>query len=130
MINSIKFTKSIRNSRLSRYIFVSGIITLISNSFLVILLSILPVSFSTLCSQLLHNVLGYYGSSSLVFLRRGSKYRYCILVLISWFLQWRLLLIIIGFGIENKIAVISIIPLMALFSFLSQRFIVFREKDD
>tara|TARA_B100000886_G_scaffold340543_1_gene311040 strand:+ start:433 stop:687 length:255 start_codon:yes stop_codon:yes gene_type:complete len=81
---------------------------------------------ATFISQTIHAYLGYLANKYLVFKRTGNPAAYTLLVILSWILQWLLIKTIISLGFSSSLAVVIAIPFMVTFSFLSQKFIIFK----
>ena len=90
------------------------------------MLFFLPVSVSTAITQILHNYLGYLAYKYGVFKREGKPIAYIVLVILSWAIQWLLIKTIISLGFSSYFAVIITIPCLAIFSFITQKFIIFK----
>ena len=110
-----------------KFVFFGGLITFLSNSFILLLLHILPLGTSTFISQILHAYLGYLANKYGVFRRKGKPMNYIFLVLMSWCIQWYLIKSIMSLGISSKLAVLVAIPFLATFSFINQKYFVFRK---
>ena len=70
--------------------------------------------------------LGYQANKYGVFKRKGKPIAYIILVILSWVIQWLLIKTIISLGFSHITAVFISIPFLATFSFINQKFIIFR----
>ena len=110
-----------------KFVIFGGFITLLSNGFLLLMLFILPLSISTFISQILHAYLGYLANKYGVFKRKGKPIAYIFLVLASWLIQWTLIKSITSFGVSSSLAVLIAIPLLATFSFINQKYFVFKK---
>ncbi len=109
-----------------KFIFFGVINTILSNSLLLLLLSILPIGISTFLSQIFHAFLGYISNKYGVFKRKGNTSSYFILVILSWLIQWILLKIIMYYGVQKEFAILFIIPIIAIISFTIQKSIIFK----
>ena len=115
------------------FLFAGIINILISNIFLQIFLitGIISLSASTFFTQIINMCLGYFIYSKRIFYI--IKYfqikfilKYFILMMILWQLNLNSIKYLIFIGISKSIAALIIIPLIALISFLFQRFWVFK----
>jgi len=122
-VNNFRFIKS---KSFIIFVFIGFLITLLSNSLLVLILFIFPLGLATFISQTIHAYLGYLANKYLVFKRTGNPAAYTLLVILSWILQWLLIKTIISLGFSSSLAVVIAIPFMVTFSFLSQKFIIFK----
>ena len=122
-MNNFRFIKS--KSFISFVIF-GFLITLLSNSLLVLMLFIFPLGLATFISQTIHAYLGYLANRYQVFKRTGNPTSYSLLVILSWIIQWLLIKTISSLGFSSSLAVLIAIPFMVTFSFLSQKFIIFK----
>ena len=87
-MNNFRFIKS--KSFISFVIF-GFLITLLSNSLLVLMLFIFPLGLATFISQTIHAYLGYLANRYQVFKRTGNPASYSLLVILSWIIQWLLI---------------------------------------
>ena len=110
-----------------KFIIFGALITFLSNSTLLFMLLILPLSISTFISQILHAYLGYLANKHGVFKRKGKPIAYILLVLASWLIQWTLIKSITSLGLSSSWAVLIAIPFLATFSFINQKYFIFRK---
>ena len=118
--------RTFRSKYFIKFIFFGALITFLSNSFLFLFLFILPIGLATFLSQILHAYLGYLANKYGVFKRKGKAKAYVILVIFSWILQWLLIRAVTGLGFSPGFAVLIVIPFLATFSFITQKFIIFK----
>ncbi len=118
--------KTFKSKSFIKFVFFGFLITLLSNTSLILILLILPLSLATFLSQVLHAYLGFLANKYGVFKRKGNPIAYIFLVIISWFIQWFLIKFIGMLGISSTLAVLVAIPFLATFSFFAQKFIVFK----
>ena len=109
-----------------KFIFFGSLLTILSQSSLLLMLRILPLGTATFITQILHNYLAYLANKYGVFKRRGRPITYVLLVMLSWAIQWLLIKTLIILGFSSLLAVIIAIPFLATFSFITQKFIVFK----
>ena len=86
----------------------------------------MPLGTATFITQILHNYLAYLANKYGVFNRKGKPIAYVFLVLISWAIQWLLIKTLVNLGFSSLLAVLIAIPFLAIFSFITQKFIVFK----
>ena len=110
-----------------KFVILGSFITLLSNGSLLLMIYVLPLGFSTFISRILHAYLGYLANKFTVFKRKGNPFAYIILVIFSWLLQWFLIKTLIYLGFSYLFAVIVVIPFLVFFSFVSQKYLVFRK---
>ena len=123
-MNNLRILKS---KSFIKFIIYGSLITFLSNSILLLMLFILPLSISTFISQILHAYLGYLANKYGVFKRKGKPISYIFIVLASWLIQWIFIKSITSFGVSSSLAVLIAIPFLATFSFINQKYFVFRK---
>ena len=109
-----------------KFILFGALLTFLSQSILFLILFFLPIGIATALTQILHNYLGYLAYKYGVFKRDGKPIAYILLVILSWAVQWLLIKSIISIGFSSLFAVIIAIPFLAIFSFITQKFIIFK----
>ncbi len=110
-----------------KFVFLGGLITILSNGSLLLMLYVLPLGLSTFLSRIFHAYLGYLANKYSVFKRKGKPIAYILLVIVSWLLQWFLIKTLSNLGFSYIFSVIIVIPFLVLFSFVSQKYLVFRK---
>ena len=123
----MSISRILRSKSFIKFIIFGSLITFLSNSTLLLMLLILPLSISTFISQILHAYLGYLANKYGVFKRKGKPISYIFLVLASWLIQWIFIKSITSFGVSSSLAVLIAIPFLATFSFINQKYFVFRK---
>ena len=118
---------TLKSNSFIKFVIFGGFITLLSNGSLLLMINVLPLGLSTFISRILHAYLGYLANKYSVFKRKGNPIAYILLVLVSWLLQWFLIKTLINLGFSYFIAVIVVIPFLVFFSFISQKYLVFRK---
>lgn len=115
------------------FIFVGLINTIISNLFLQILLFLdfLPIAISTLLFIIINTILGYVLFSKLIFrVKKIINFSYLIRYLLALLLSWLILNSGIkffhSFNLEANTASIIMIPFLGLYSYLIQKYFVFK----
>ena len=115
------------------FLFVGLINTIISNLFLQILLFIdfLPINVSTLFFIIINTILGYLLFGKLVFrVKKITNFGYLIRYILSLLLAW--LIINSGikffhnFNLEANISSIIMIPFLGIYSYIMQKYFVFK----
>ena len=114
-----------------RLFLIFGILNfLITNVILQILLLLTPTLFATIISQTVNVLIGYFLYGKKVFkFKKLNKFvfkKYFFLALILWMLNFVLIQSFFYIGVNKNITAISIIPLLVIISYLSQRNIVFK----
>ena len=120
-------SRIIKSKSFIKFIFFGALITFLSNITLLFFLFIFPLSISTFISQILHAYLGYLANKYGVFKRKGKPIAYILLVLASWLIQWILIKSITILGLSSSLAVLIVIPFLAIFSFINQKYLIFRK---
>jgi len=125
----INLTPSRRIGRKRRFIIYGSLNVLISNIVLQLLLFFIPTGIATLISQVVNMVLGFILYGTKVFLveslNKHSAIRYCLLATSLWILNWYGINIISQHGTSRNIAALILIPILAVYSYISQKFVVF-----
>jgi len=114
-----------------RLFLIFGILNfLITNVILQILLLLTPTLFATIISQTVNVLIGYFLYGKKVFkFKKLNKFvfkKYFFLALILWMLNFVLIQSFFYIGVNKNITAISIIPLLVIISYLSQRNFVFK----
>ena len=103
---------------------------LITNVILQILLLLIPTLFATIISQTVNVLIGYFLYGKKVFkFKELNKFvfkKYFFLASILWMLNFVLIQSFFYIGVNKNITAISIIPLLVIISYLSQRNFVFK----
>ena len=118
------------NSLNYRFIIFGIFNVFLSNLLLQILLIYLSSFTATFYSQIVNFLLGYYLYGIKVFRLKnlGIKnfIKYLLLVICLWNLNWILIEFFYSFDISRNIAALVIVPFLALISYISQKYIVFK----
>ena len=114
-----------------RLFLIFGILNfLITNVILQILLLLTPTLFATIISQTVNVLIGYFLYGKKVFkFKKLNKFvfkKYFFLASILWMLNFVLIQSFFYVGVNKNITAISIIPLLVIISYLSQRNFVFK----
>jgi putative flippase GtrA len=105
---------------------------LITNLVLQVSLFFLKIWLATLISQSLNFIIGYFLYSKYVFkVKIGSKLRllkYLILSISAWYINLFLIVFFSKyFSISSNLGAVLAIPIIVIFSFFSQRFLIFKK---
>ena len=114
-----------------RLFLIFGILNfLITNVVLQLTLLLIPTLFSTMLSQTVNVLIGYFLYGKKVFKIKQLNIfvfkKYLILALILWMLNFVLIQSFFYVGVNKNITAIFIIPLLVIISYLSQRNFVFK----
>lgn len=126
--------KSLRGSQRKgekRLFLIFGILNFsITNVILQILLLLTPTLFATIISQTVNLLIGYFLYGKKVFKFKGLNKvifkKYLLQATILWLLNFVLIQSFFYIGVNKNITAISIIPLLVIISYLSQRNFVFK----
>ena len=122
-----------QNFRTKFLFFSYGVVNVIlTNIFLQLLLLIIPPIYATLASQIFNLIFGFYFYGKKVFrvnsFTKKQLLKYFFLSTIVWNLNWISIEQISSTGLSKNIAsLIMIIPL-AIFSYIFQKYLIFRSK--
>tara|TARA_A100001035_G_C27652607_1_gene439967 strand:+ start:411 stop:779 length:369 start_codon:yes stop_codon:yes gene_type:complete len=122
----MRLLKILNSKTFLKFIVFGTLLTLLSQSSLLIMLLFLPLGLSTFLTQILHNYFAYLANKFGVFNKQGKPFAYILLVILSWAIQWLLIKTLVNFGFSSLLAVIVATPFLAIFSFITQKFIVFK----
>ena len=127
----IKIKKIFKVKGIKRLFVAYGILNLlISNIVLQIALFLIPTLFATVLSQLVNLFIGYYLYGKKVFklneLNNLIFKKYLSISIIAWILNYFVIEFFFNYGINKNLTAILIIPILVYFSFLSQKYYVFR----
>ena len=105
---------------------------LITNLVLQVSLFIFKIWLATLISQSLNFIIGYFLYSKYVFkVKIGSKLRllkFLILSISAWYINLFLIVYFSNyFSISSNLGAVFAIPIIVIFSFFSQRFLIFKK---
>ncbi len=113
-----------------RFIFFGIFNVFISNLILQILLLNISSFKATFVSQMVNFFLGYYLYGKRVFRVNKLKIKiflkYFLLVMFLWNTNWKLIEYFHSFGISKNIASLVIVPFLALISYFTQKYIIFK----
>lgn len=131
-----KFIKKIliNKNKEKRKFLVAGILNvLLTNIFLqtFLFLDLFGISISTFLSQLINMTIGYSIYSKFIFKVKNSKNikfikKYFMMMLILWLLNWYGIKVLIIIGFSSNFSAFTLIPCLAIISYLSQKLWVFK----
>ena len=110
--------------------FFFGLINLFATNIIlqISLLFINPIS-ATFFSQLFNTLLGFYVYGYKVFNVRNLKVvcfiKYLTLAVILWNMNWILIIFVSSYGFSRNLSSLLIVPLLAIISYIFQKYIVF-----
>jgi len=123
--------KNILKNRNYRFIIFGIFNVFVSNLILQILLRHSSSVIATFFSQLINFLIGYYLYGKKVFRLKKLKIenftKYFLLVIFLWNINWIIIEFFHTFGFNKRIIALVIIPFLALISYISQKFIVFKQ---
>ena len=103
---------------------------LITNAVLQISLLFTPILFSTILSQIINVLIGYYLYGKKVFklnkLTNLVLRKYFVLAFILWFLNFSIIRSFFYLGFNKNISALSIIPILVVISYFFQKRFVFK----
>lgn len=116
-----------------RYLFIyfGSINVLLTNIIIQILLVFIKPIFATLIGQLFNFLFGFYFYGKNVFkvsfLQKSHFKKYIFLNIFIWNINWIIISYLNLFGFSKNIIALFLVPPLALISYLSQKYIVFKE---
>ena len=115
-----------------RFLFYGTINTIFSNIILHLFLLISSIAFATFLSQFTNLLIGFFLYSKKVFnIKNFSKnqlYLYCLLAIISWKLNFILIIFLKNkIDISRNLAAIIILPILAIWSYFIQKIFIFKK---
>ena len=132
-LKKLKFNMSkkiiFKNTK-NRFIFFGIFNAFFTNLILQILLFFVSSVRATFISQMVNFLLGYYFYGKKVFGLRILKSelfcKYLILVIFLWNINWISIEFFHSFGISKNLVSLVIVPFLALISYISQKYVVFK----
>ena len=117
------------NKQKKLFIFFGFFNFLITNAVLQISLLFTPILFSTILSQMINLLIGYYLYGKKVFklnkLNNLVFSKYFLLALILWFLNFTIIRSFFYFGVNKNITALFVIPILVMISYSFQKRFVF-----
>lgn len=118
------------NSEKKLFILIGFVNFLVFNIVLQLSLLLMPIFFATIISQLVNLIIGYFLNGKKVFkfkkLNKTIFKKYLQLSISSWLLNFVLIQSFNNLGANKNIVALVILPLLVLFSYLSQKYYVFK----
>ncbi len=90
------------------------------------MMNLSSVGIATFLADIFHALNAYFISSKGIFMKKGSKVKYLLFILLSWLLEWSAINNLLRLGFGRVFTVFLIMPFFALGSYLIQKFFVFR----
>ena len=135
-INTIEFIKirmkrNFQINKQKKLFVVFGFLNfLITNAVLQISLLFTPILFSTILSQMINLLIGYYLYGKKVFklnkLNNLVFSKYFVLALMLWFLNFSIIRLFFYYGVNKNITALFIIPVLVVISYFFQKRFVFK----
>ena len=118
------------NKQKKLFIFFGFFNFLITNAVLQVSLLFTPILFSTIFSQIINLLIGYYLYGKKVFklnkLTNLVFRKYFVLALILWILNFSIIRSFFYFGVNKNITALFVIPILVAISYFFQKRFVFR----
>ena len=118
------------NKQKKLFIFFGFFNFLITNAVLHISLLFTPILFSTILSQMINLLIGYYLYGKKVFklnkLTNSVFIKYFVLAFIIWSLNFSIIRSFFYFGVNKNITALFVIPLLVAISYFLQKRFVFK----
>ena len=118
------------NKQKKLFIFFGFFNFLITNAVLHIFLLFTPILFSTILSQIINLLIGYYLYGKKVFklnkLTNSVFIKYFVLAFIIWSLNFSIIRSFFYFGVNKNITALFILPILVMISYLFQKRFVFK----
>mgnify|MGYP001379229669 CR=1 FL=1 len=118
------------NKQKKLFIFFGFLNFLITNAVLQISLLFTPIFFSTILSQMINLLIGYYLYGKKVFklnkLTNLVFRKYFVLAFILWFLNFSIIRLFYYVGVNKNISALFVIPLLVMISYFFQKRYVFK----
>ena len=111
------------------FVFFGLLNVVITNAILQVLLLIVSTSMATFIYQVTSVLLGYNIYAKKVFKKKtltaSSLYKYVLMSIIIWFINWYLIDLLYSLNIHKNISAIILIPFLATVSYIFQKTFVF-----
>ena len=131
-----KFIKKIlinKNKEKRKFLLAGILNVLLTNVFLqtFLFLDLFGISISTFLSQLINMTIGYAVYSNFIFKVKNSKNikfikKYFLMMMILWLSNWYLIKVLIIIGFSSNFSAFTLIPFLAVISYLIQKLWVFK----
>ena len=115
-----------------KFLFLGLINIFFTNLILQISLLYLPIWLCTLLSQIINLLIGFYLYGKFVFKKNTKSlknfFKYLLIAIFSWIINTTLIYILsIMIGYTENFAAIIVIPILVIYSFLAQKYFVFKK---
>lgn len=122
----------VKSQSFLKFLFLGLINIFFTNLILQISLLHLPIWLSTFLSQIINLLLGFYLYGKFVFKKNTKSlkkfFKYLIIAIFSWIINTSLIYILSKLiGYSENLAAIIVIPILAIYSFLAQKYFVFKK---
>ena len=118
------------NKQKKLFIFFGFFNFLITNAVLHIFLLFTPILFSTILSQIINLLIGYYLYGKKVFkknkLTNSVFIKYFVMAFIIWSLNFSIIRSFFYFGVNKNITALFILPILVMISYFFQKRFVFK----
>ena len=115
-----------------RFLLYGSLNVIITNLVLQSLLLATSTSIATFLSQIVNVTLGFLFYGKLVFkvdkLQRKSALLYALLAIFIWLINWSGISLLSKFGFSPNLSAFLLVPILAGFSYTSQRLFIFKTK--
>ena len=126
-----KFKKRYKDPKKKLFIIYGFINLLLTNIILQFFLLIVPIIYATFVSQLFNFLFGFYLYGKKVFkvryLNNIHFLKYFLLSILVWNTNWLSINYVSMFGYSKNIIALFLVPPLALISYLSQKYLVFKK---
>ena len=128
----MKVFKRFQTSKTKKLFLAFGVLNfLITNIVLQVALLYIPIFLATILSQIINVAIGYFFYGKKVFklknLNKNIFKKYVLLASILWIFNFGFIQIFFQYGFNKNLTAILIIPLLVIFSYLSQKYYVFKK---
>lgn len=104
---------------------------IITNTVLQVSLLLIPIILATILSQIINVSIGYFFYGKKVFklnnLNNYTLKKYVLLACILWILNFGFIQLFFQYGFNKNLTAILMIPFLVIFSYLSQKYYVFKK---
>ena len=122
--------KSLLDQKIFKFLFLGIVNTILTNIILQIGLFLFSTVLATFLSQMFNFLFGYHFYSTKVFKvgshKLGFFVKYIFMILLVWNLTWITIDYLYSYGISKNLTAILIIPPLAVFSYCTQKYFVFK----
>ena len=126
----MKILEKVKSKKEKKLFFIVGALNfLITNFVLHLTLFLMPIYFSTILSQIVNLITGFYLYGRIVFKFKKVKNnfnKYFLLSLIIWVINYVFIRTMFSFGFNKNLSAFLIIPFLVLISYSSQKKWVFK----